>query len=109
MNNAPRYGTPPSFSANTTGKSKKVGPIVVALVVVLILVIVALYMFASRIDKQNVLPADNASALNAAANGNQAAAMTPEIVTPVTNTANDPQSLQTDLNASIKGVDAQTF
>ncbi|MFA6295283.1 MAG: hypothetical protein WC666_02565 [Candidatus Paceibacterota bacterium] len=111
VNSAPAYNNQPSpvtSPATNISKPKKVGPIIVALIVVLILVIVALYTFASSINKETV-PVYDTSAINVPANENQAAVVTPEVVTPVTNTADDLQSLQNDLDASIKGVDSQTF
>jgi Tfp pilus assembly protein PilN len=77
---------------------KRVGPIVVSLVVVLVLVIVVLYIFASRINQSatgDTLPTDQI-------------VTTTEVKT-VTSTADDVQSLSNDLNASVQGLDAQTF
>ena len=84
---------------------KKVGPIVATLVIVLVLIIAALYLFASRVNKEAV-PMDNSStAIN---NSSATINATPSVPT-VTNSANDPASLQTDLNASTKNLDSQNF
>ena len=89
---------------------KKVGPIIATLVIVLILIIAALYLFASRID-QPAIPDDNAVSagnLDGAAivnNDSQA----PAAVQPTTGTSTDIQSLQNDLNNSTNGLDGQNF
>ena len=73
---------------------KKVGPIVATLVIVLILIIGALYMFASHINQQ-ALPGDSITST------------TTGTVVPVTNTADDVKSLQDDLNSSANGLNGQ--
>lgn len=104
MNNTSVFNTQLS-SDSKDGKSKRVGPIIVALIIVLLLVIAALYIFASRIEQQTVPTSDTATAANTV-NENQA---TIKMVTPVTNTADDLNSLQNDLDASMEGVDVQAF
>ena len=117
---------PPSFpSANVPDHNvlngnnhKKVGPIVVALIVVIIIVIIALFVLASNVNK-GVMPVDQSSS---AANINTNATITnpnatpseqitapaaAPAVQPVTGTSDDLNSLQSDLNASTNGVDAQ--
>jgi hypothetical protein len=84
---------------------KKVGPIIATLVIVLILIIAALYLFASRINQQSV-PTDTTTADSTSANSIAAATQS---VQPVTGTADDPTALQSDLNASTKGLDSQNF
>ena len=79
---------------------KKVGPIVAILVVVLLLIIGALYIFASRMNQQ---PTDTT---NEVANEN---ITTQASVQPVTNTADDVDSIEADLNASVNGLDEQNF
>jgi flagellar basal body-associated protein FliL len=77
---------------------KKIGPIVVGLVVVLVLVIVALYIFASKMTtdtSSDQLPIDQPPVV--------------QNIQPITNTADDPQSLVNDLNSTVQGLDAQTF
>lgn len=73
---------------------KKIGPIVVVLAVVLILIIGALYLFASGINKTPTLEQE---------------ADVQEIVQPITNTSDEVQTLDADLNAAIEGIDVQTF
>lgn len=94
--------TPPPTSAplEQTPEHKKVGPIVAVLVVVLVLVIGALYIFASRM---NQAPMDDTSAATAMMETQQTT------VTPVTNTSDDVTSIEADLNASVDGLDAQNF
>ncbi|MBP6858928.1 MAG: hypothetical protein KBC33_03830 [Candidatus Pacebacteria bacterium] len=81
--------TPPSVNPD----HKKVGPIVAIAAVVLILIIGALYMFASRMDE----PMDDASAPRA------------ETVQPVTSTSDDIDDIEADLDMSIDGLDSQNF
>lgn len=84
---------------NQTGapSHKKIGPIIVVLVVILVLVIVGLYIFASRIDNgtQDAWTSDTA-------------VETP-VIPAVTNISDDPQTLSDDLDAALEGIDAQTF
>ena len=76
---------------------KKVGPIISTLVIVLILIMAALYVFASRISQQT-LPSD---ALNDSSST--------QSVQAVTNNSDDVSSLQNDLKTSTKGLDSQNF
>ncbi len=92
----------PNNQTTQSLEHKKIGPIVVTLVVVLVLIIVALYIFASKISQQDVT--DTTESDITATTSQQA---TP--VPTVTNTADDPQSLQNDLNTSVKGLDNQNF
>ena len=72
---------------------KKVGPIIAIAAVVLILIIGALYIFASRMSS----PAQDTSAPVA------------ETVQPVTNTSDDLGDIEADLDTSINGLDTQNF
>ena len=81
---------------NTSAQHKNVGPIIATLVIVLILIIGALYIFASRVSQQT-LPSD---------------ALTPATTTQVkviTNKADDVKSLQNDLDSATDGLNAQSF
>ena len=100
----------PSIEGPGKNGEKKVGPIIATLVIVLILIIAALYLFASRIN-QPAIPDDNAvtagnldGTLTA---NNPAPAAT--AVEPTTGTSTDVQSLQNDLNNSTNGLDGQNF
>lgn len=106
VNNQPLSPSASGMPAMNSNGQKKVGPIVATLVIVLILIIAALYVFASRINQQSV-PTDNTSAATVDTSS-QTAAVEPT-VQPVTGTADDPASLQKDLNTSTQGVDAQNF
>ncbi len=96
---APITSMNPTVSVKTP---KKVGPIVTTLVIVLILIIAVLYFIASRMNTEAVPSDSPATAMNAPVE-------TPTSVQPVTNKADDPASLQSDLNASTKGLDQQNF
>ena len=80
---------------------KKVGPIIASLIIVLVLIFIALYLFASRITTP-VIP-DDATASDTdqtyAAQG----------VKPVTSTSTDVKALKADLDASTNGLDNQNF
>jgi hypothetical protein len=80
---------------------KKVGPIIATLVIVLILIVAALYLFASRINQQ-AIPDDTTSSANSVPAPIQS-------VAPVTGNSTDPASLQSDLDASTQGLDSQNF
>ena len=83
-------------SLDTKKAEKKVGPIIATLVIVLILLIAALYLFASRIT-QPIIPDDSPDA------------DTVPTVQPVTSTSTDLHALQNDLNASTNGLGGQNF
>jgi hypothetical protein len=85
----------------TTSNHKKVGPIIAVLAVLLVLVIFGLYLAASSINKQ--IPTDDTGLPL----DNSVQAM--QTVIPVTNTADDPSSLQKDLDASLNGIDNLQF
>ncbi len=72
--------------------NKKVGPIITVLVIVLVLIIAALYMFASRV---NNAPSDS---MTTTQNGVQ-----------TTNNSDEVDDIETDLNGSTNGVDDQNF
>ena len=92
--------TPPNSPTNTGSSPKKTSMAIVMLVVALILILAALYLFASRMDSSvpNTTDSTNASAVNEA-----------PAVAPVTNTSDDMDSIQADLNASTQGVDGQSI
>ena len=72
-------------------EKKKVGPIVATLIIVLVLIITALYIFAARLNStQTDLPTDDILSATA----------TTTTVTPVTNTSDDPAAIQKDLDSS---------
>lgn len=74
---------------------KKVGPIVATLIIVLVLIIAALYLFASKVN-QPAIPTD--------ATVGQGATTTAPANSPA-----DIQSLQNDLNGATTGLDKQNF
>ncbi len=91
---------PMSAMPMTPTEHKKVGPIIATLIIVLILIIAALYLFASKINQPTVPSNDTAS---------NDSAVNVDTVKPVTNTSDDPAALQADLNASTNGLDGQNF
>jgi len=77
---------------------KKVGPIIATLVIVLVLIIAALYIFASKVSQRT-----------ASDQMTDRPATTSATVQAVTNKSDDLNSIQADLNASTNGVDQQNF
>lgn len=96
---SPTSPRPPMSVPASDNGHKKVGPIIATLVIVLVLIMAALYVFATRINKEPV-PTDTSTT---------AAVDQSPSVQAVTNTTDDPASLQSDLNASTKGLDQQNF
>ncbi len=93
---------PPAAPQNTDGEQgKKVGPIVATLVIVLVLIFAALYLFAAKVSQHNAAQDINDPTVSSTTSV--------ERVKPVTNTDDDLQSIQADLNASATGVDQQNF
>jgi hypothetical protein len=82
---------------------KKVGPIIATLVIVLVLIIAALYLFASKVSQRAATDqmTDTPSTTNQTGQT--------QTVKPVTNSSDDLKSIQMDLNASTNGVDNQSF
>ncbi|MFA6554405.1 MAG: hypothetical protein WCS89_02740 [Candidatus Paceibacterota bacterium] len=110
----PTNTVPPIYTANNgnvvKNTPKKVGPIVAGLVVIIILIVVALYILASRVNQQST-PVDNTTAINdlISTDTTPVVTETPAEIKPVTGTSDDLQSLQADLDTSIEGVDAQSI
>jgi flagellar basal body-associated protein FliL len=84
--------------AAMNSEHKKIGPIISTLVIVLVLIIAALYIFASKVSQHA-----NTDAMT------DSAASSSQTVQPITNDSDDVQSIQADLNASTRGVDNQSF
>jgi hypothetical protein len=78
---------------NETNKvsEKKVGPIVATLIIVLVLIIAALYLFASKVS-QSTIPTDTMDATSTVSTGSP-----------------DLDALQSDLNDSTSGLDNENF
>jgi len=89
---------------------KKIGPIIAILIIVFVLIIAALYLFASKYSKyderpRNIIPENTAPITkNIEANVNNL----PSVKT-ITNTSDELQDLQNDLNSSTNGLDNQNF
>ncbi len=114
LNQSSPTSIPPISPVNNGGSSaignghKKVGPIIATLVIVLILIIAALYVFASRINQQ-AIPYDNTTADQSSATDQSTTPPSPQTIKPVTGKSDNVTSLQSDLNASTNGVDSQNF
>ncbi|MFA6315134.1 MAG: hypothetical protein WC648_02085 [Candidatus Paceibacterota bacterium] len=100
------YSTPsplnpvtPTSPQNNDASHRKVGPVIVTLVVVLIVVIGALYLLASKINKESV-PSENStySQVESASD-----------VPTVTNPSDEVMDIQQDLEVSTSGLDEQNF
>jgi hypothetical protein len=88
-NSVPSYPTP-----DTT--NKKLGPIVAILVIVLVLIAAAIYLFATRGTTAEQIDSDNDTASS-------------QEVQPVTNNSDEVSDLEADLDASVTGLDDQNF
>lgn len=99
-----KMGAPTASPLGEADKNerKQVGPIIVTLVVVLVLIIAGLYIFASQLNREPVPDAES----DAVAAQNPAAAQS---VPEVFSTADDPQSIQNDLDRSTSGLEGQNF
>ena len=87
---------------------KKVGPIIAILIIVLVLIIGALYLFASRINEEQPVN-EQTVATDSTQPASNSSAESQQTVKPITNNADDISSLQNDLNDSTKGLDNQNF
>ena len=99
-----------SMPAATSSEHKKVGPIIAILVIVIVLIAAAIYLFASRVNKEQPVPSTTAMTNDTTPNDvpdNSAAVQ--QSVAPVTNTSDDVNTIQADLNASTNGLDGQNF
>lgn len=79
---------------------KKVGPIIAILIIVLVLIFAALYLFATKLN-QPALPTDGSSTADTIQQD--------ETVSSINNSSDDTSSIQLDLKASVNGVDSQNF
>ena len=102
----PTVNIPPHSPVNNN--HKRVGPIIAILVIVLVLIIAALYLFASRINQQ-IIPNNTESSVTDTSAVNNETATVNQSVQEITNTSDDLQSLQDDLNASTNELDIQNF
>jgi uncharacterized protein YpmB len=84
----------PPYQPQTNSEHKKIGPVVAILVIVLVLVAAAIYMFATRVNKQDAVNSDTAAA---------------QEVQEVTNNSDEVNDLEADLSASVTGLDEQNF
>ena len=75
-------------------QTKKIGPIIFTLVIILIVIFAVLYIFASRTSVETI-PTD-ATMINVQESTTS--------VKTISNTSDDPASLQADLEASTKGL-----
>ena len=85
--------------------SKKIGPIIAIFVILVVIIAAILYFVGANFNKQAPPSNDNSSVATQQADVSQAVSS----VQPITNTSDDVQSLQNDLNNSTTGVDSQNF
>ncbi len=103
---SPSSPTPPvTTPTRSNTSSKKVGPIIAIFVVVIIVIAAILYFIGANSNKQIIPPADNSPVATQQADVNRATTS----VQPITNSTDDIQSLQNDLNNSTTGIDSQNF
>lgn len=107
----PIQQTPTMDTLTPANKPKKVGPIVAILVAVLLILIVVIYFVSKQFEV--VSPANDSTAganVQSAIvmeNDKQAQPTPPQEVQAISNTNDDLQSLQSDLDVSIQGLDTQ--
>lgn len=118
-NNLPS-NTPPSSQIPSVfpdeKKTKKIGPIIAVLVALLIIVIVSLYLLAAN-SKDKVNSVENCIGVDCISTDYDQPIsgdfiptdVTPRDIAPITNTADDIDSLQADLDEAIQGLDSQNI
>ncbi len=79
---------------------KNIGPIIGTFVIILLLVITAIYLLASRVSKEPTIQNTTTTTENN---------IPTQTITPIENNSDDLQSIQSDLDISIQGVDDQNF
>jgi uncharacterized membrane protein YjfL (UPF0719 family) len=84
---------------------KKIGPIITTFVTIIVIIALALYLFASKSNNQQLIPNDNSSV----ATEQSSAGKSSGSIQTITNTSDDVQSIQNDLNNSTIGIDSQNF
>lgn len=80
---------------------KKVGPIIATLVIVVVLVAAAVYLFASRVNQQAALKKQYEAELNTSTT----TIIRTYTVQRINGTSTDPKSLQIDLDKATEGLD----
>ncbi|OHA31147.1 MAG: hypothetical protein A3B11_00390 [Candidatus Taylorbacteria bacterium RIFCSPLOWO2_01_FULL_44_26] len=98
------FGPSPNGSDETG--SKKIGPVIAILIIVLVLVIAALYLFASRVNDRS---SQTENITNDEYSGIMTSSQTSVSVEPVTNTSDDPDNIQADLYRSDQGLNDSNF
>jgi uncharacterized protein YxeA len=84
---------------------KKIGPIVVTLIIVLVLVIAALYIFASRLSENGT-----GAYIDSDTSASSLVDDTTIVDIPtITNTSDDPESLLKDLESATNGLESNNF
>jgi len=99
---------PSPFITNNTSQ-KKVGPIIAIFVIVVVVILLGLYLFSSNTNNQQPVDGSSVAAQEQSLANQQPAQESQPAVTPITNTNDDLQSIQNDLNNSTTGIDEQNF
>ena len=84
---------------NAKSQHKKVGPILATMVIIVILIAAAIYVFASRISQQTEYNKEYNAALNAATTTHT------YTVQRIQGTSTDPRALESDLKKATEGLD----
>ncbi len=105
----PVQATVPPTTPVPGGNSKKIGPIIAILIIVVILVIAAIYLFAGRINKTPAPTSDTAMQNSLIQSNSQDQAAAQSSVQTTTNNSDDVSSLEADLNTSTNGLDGNNF
>ena len=96
----------------TDSNSRKFGPIIVITIIILIIIAVGIYLFSSQISAnstvQNNIAVEQTTPMTTPAIIPDQT-ITPEVITPISNTDDGIDSLQKDLEMSIDGIEEQSI
>ncbi|MEI6304982.1 MAG: hypothetical protein WCP09_03145 [Candidatus Taylorbacteria bacterium] len=91
-------------------KNTKIGPIITAFAIIIVIVVALLYILGSRANKTApVLPENSSVASSQILPVVDGSSQTATSVQPIIGTDDDLQSIQNDLNQSTTGMDSQNF
>ena len=91
-------------------KNKKIGPIITAFAIIIVIIVAVLYIVGSKANKTApTLPDTSSVAYSETSPVVNDAPQSTTSVQPINNTDDDLQSIQNDLNQSTTGVDNQNF
>jgi len=110
---APNQNPSSPINNSSVPKPRKFGPVIAISIIILVIIVIAIYLFASQITISSPTQ-DNintgANTLSAIPDQNNTTVdSAPETIEPISNNADDLNSLQKDLDSSIQGIDTQNI